>query len=333
MTVSASIERELLKLGYLADAIHRGDSFADVLDPAAHTRTLALAAFTQTPESFRSAAFGVVEGEDDSGITVMDNRALGAPIFLSIDSDEVGVWIVGARQSPRLLERVPAVRLPDLFARYHGRWHPQALHRAKALGLPHDSVQMDFIDLGLLPAIEQEVRHKLHQVMTEVLALLLPGDINREREKAAFRLTFRLLAAEILIDREHPAASRRQRDDVEAVLGGIQGYYGLGLLGTNVAAADSIAAAWSRLRQSITLRKILSDSLAFVYENTLVIADTRNLFGTPRPLAEYVLAQIDLSRHDPASVRIAEPFAGAGIFLVAALRELRDVLPRSGTNS
>jgi hypothetical protein len=332
MTVLASIERELLGLGYEADALHRGYSFADVLEPAAHTRTVALAAFTQTPESFRSAAFGVVENEYDSGAAVMANRALGAPIFFSIDSDEVGVWVVGARQAPRLLERVPSVRLPNLFARYRDSWTPQALHRSKALGLPRDPVQVDFIDLGLLPAIEQEVQHKLHQVMTEVLALLLPGDANREREKAAFRLTFRLLAAKILVDREHPAASSWQCDDAEGVLGGIQGYYGLGLLGTDVAAVagDAIAAAWSRLRQSITLRNISSDSLAFVYENTLVTADTRRLFGThstPRPVAEYVLGQIDLSRYDPANVRIAEPFAGAGIFLVAALRELRDLLP------
>lgn len=332
MTPLVSIERELLGLGYEAAAMHRDYSFADVLDVAADTRTVVLAAFTQTPESFRSAAFGVVEGEIDSAAAVMANRALGAPIFFSIDKDQVGVWAVGARQAPRLLERVPASELAALFARYRDSWIPQALHRAKALGAPRGPVQVDFIDLGLLPAIEREVQHKLHQVMTDVLARLVPSDTSREREKAAFRLTFRLLAAKILIDREHPAATGWPRDDVAAVLGGIQGYYGLGLLGTDVAAVapDDIAAAWARLRQSITLRNISSDSLAFVYENTLVTADTRKLFGThstPRPLAEYILEQIDLSRFDPATVRVAEPFAGAGIFLVAALRELRDQLP------
>lgn len=332
MTLLASIERELLGLGYGADALHRGYAFADVLGPAAHTRTVVLAAFTQTPVSFRSAAFGVVEGEEDSRAAVMAHRALGAPIFFSIDSDEVGVWVVCARQMPRLLERVPAGHLPDLFARYRDSWTPQALHRAKAQGLPRRPTQADFIDLGLLLAIEQEVQHKLHYVMTDVLALLLRGTTNRESEKAAFRLTFRLLAAKILVDREHPAASSWQCDNVTAVLDGIQGYYGLSLLGTDVVAvaSDAIAAAWARLRQSITLRNISSDSLAFVYENTLVTADTRKLFGThstPRPVAEYVLGQIELSRYDLANVRIAEPFAGAGIFLVAALRELRDLLP------
>jgi len=231
-----------------------------------------------------------------------------------------------------LLERVPATQLPALFARYRDSWTPQALHRAMALGLPRGPVQSDFVDLGLLPAIEQEVQRKLHQTMAGVLDLLLPSQSGGDRDKAAFRLTFRLLAAKILIDREHPAAAGWAQENVEAVLNGIQGYYGLGLLGIDVAAvgADHIAAAWWRLRQSISLRNISSDSLAFVYENTLVIADTRKLFGThstPRPVAEYVLSRIDPSRYDPEKVRIAEPFAGAGIFLVAALRELRDQLP------
>jgi hypothetical protein len=331
MSVLVSIERELLGLGYSADALHRAYSFADVLDSAAQTRTVALAAFTQTPESFRSAAFGVIEGGSDSAAAVMANRALGAPIFFSIDSTDVGVWAVGA-QAPRLLERVPVDQLSDLFSRYHDSWTPQALHRAKSLDLPRGPIQVDFIDLGLLPAIEQEVQHKLHRIMAEVLDLLLPSDAGQERQKDAFRLTFRLLAAKILIDREHPAAVDWAHDDASAVLSGIQGYYSLGVLASDVAAvsADDIVAAWARLRSSITLRNISSDSLAFVYENTLVTADTRKLFGThstPRPLAEYVLRQIDLSRCDPETVRIAEPFAGAGIFLVAALRELRDLLP------
>ncbi|MCM8732543.1 DNA methyltransferase [Hephaestia sp. GCM10023244] len=332
MNALASIEQGLRDLGYEAGALHRAYSFADVLDPAAETRTVALAAFTQTPESFRSAAFGVVEDAPNSAAAVMANRALGAPIFFSIDGDDVGVWAVGARTAPRLLERLPVNQLPALFARRRDSWTPQALHRAKALGFPRGPVQFDFIDLGLLPAIEQEVQHKLHRTMAEVLDLLLPSQSGRDREKAAFRLTFRLLAAKILIDREHPAAAGWAHEDVAAVLNGIQGYYGLGLLGTDVAAVatDDIVVAWARLRQSISLRNISSDSLAFVYENTLVTADTRKLFGThstPRPVAEYMLSRIDLSRCDPAKVRIAEPFAGAGIFLVAALRELRDLLP------
>ena len=332
MNALASIEHGLQGLGYEAAALRHAYSFADVLDATPQTRTVVLAAFTQTPESFRSAAFGVVQNESDNGAAIMANRALGAPIFFSIDGDDVGVWAVGAREAPRLLERVTTNKISDLFVRYRDRWTPQALYRAKSVGMGRDPVQSDFIDLGLLPAIEQEVQLKLHQAMNDVLELLLTGDVDQNGEKAAFRLTFRLLAAKILLDREHPAASDWDRNDVEAVLSGIQNYYGLGLIGDGFAEvpADRVSAAWARLGRSITLRNISSDSLAFVYENTLVTADTRKMFGThstPRAVAEYVLNRIDLSRYDPEKVRIAEPFAGAGIFMVAALRELRDQLP------
>ena len=337
MNALSLIEHALLALGYAPEALHRAYSFADVLNPTSETRTVALAAFTQIPESFRSAAFGVIDGGGDGAAAVMANRALGAPIFFSIDTDDIGVWAVGARQAPRLLERVGVDQLAGLFERYHDRWTPQALHRAKSVGTARGPVQVDFVDFGLLPAIEQEVQLKLHHTMADVMALLLPGDdVDRDSEKAAFRLTFRLLAAKILIDRDHPAAADWVQGDVRAVLGGIQAYYGLGPLGADVAtvSADRAAAAWARLGKSITLRNISSDSLAYVYENTLVTADTRKLFGThstPRPLAEYVLDQIDLSRHDLDTIRLVEPFAGAGLFLVAALRQLRDQLPPNWT--
>lgn len=332
MNALASIKNGLREIGYEAEAMHHAYSFADVLEQGAVTRKVALAAFTQIPESFRSAAFGVVQNEPDNASAIMANRALGAPIFFSIDDEDVGVWAVEARSAPRLIERLPVEKLPDLFARNRETWSPQALHRAKSVNLPRDAVQTDFIDLGLLPAIEQEVQLKLHQTMAEVLELLMPQNSDQDGEKAAFRLTFRLLAAKILIDRKHPAAADWRPDEVEAVLEGIQGYYGLKLLGADVANVNSnnVSAAWARLRNAITLRNISSDSLAFVYENTLVTADTRKLFGThstPRSVAEFVLRQVDLSRYDPETIRIVEPFAGAGIFLVAALRELRDQLP------
>jgi len=84
MNALASIETGLRAIGYHADALHRGYSFADVLDPRAATRTVALAAFTQTPESFRSAAFGVVEGASDKGL---DGDSTNTSLVFSLNAD------------------------------------------------------------------------------------------------------------------------------------------------------------------------------------------------------------------------------------------------------
>src|SRR5258708_5317671 len=94
-------------------------------------------------------------------------------------------------------------------------------------------------------------------------------------------------------------------------------------------------AAWDRLRQGISFSHISADDLAFVYENTLVTPEARQLFGThstPRQVAEYVVARLELHRYPPESLKVYEPFAGAGVFLVSALRHLRDLLPVDWTD-
>lgn len=331
MSALQTIERELRKLGYATDALIRDYRFADVLSAAGEERHVDLAAFTQTPQSYRSAAFGVISGAADE-TAVSGRRALGAPILFAIGREDVGVWRVSAQGAPRLLERVGLDALADLFARNAEQWRPQAVHRAKSLGQNQVAYQLDFVDLGLIPAIEHEVEAKLDRLLEQVISCLLEGS-DGEREEAAFRTTFRLLAAKILLDREHPDASSWSNAPVRKVLAGIESYYNLGRLSgpsTSEVPEPSLSAAWGLLREAISFRNISSDSLAFVYENTLVTADTRKRFGThstPRQVAEYVVGQLGLERFDLNDLTIFEPFTGAGTFLVAALRHMRDLLP------
>lgn len=324
------IEIELRQLGYTSDAIIRDYTFADVLSAAGEPRHVELAAFTQVPESYRSAAFGVVVEEDEDSLTA--RRALGAPILFSIGQQDIGVWRVGAQGAPRLLERVGLDALPELFARNAERWRPQSVHRAKSLGQAQSAYQLDFVDLGLLPAIEHEVEDKLDRLLRQVVEELMAG-LDSETEEAVFRTTFRLLAAKILLDREHPVAHGWRESPVAKVLEGIESYYGLGRLASKphgVVPDLSADTAWRTLLQAISFRNISSDSLAFVYENTLVTKDTRKRFGThstPRQVAEFVVNRLDLSKFDVQTLTIFEPFTGAGAFLVAALRHMRDLLP------
>jgi type I restriction-modification system DNA methylase subunit len=330
-----TIEQELRKLGYAAETLFHDYSFADVLSAGGEQRRVDLAAFTQVPESYRSAAFAVISGAIDEK-TITERRSLGAPILFAIGQDDVGVWRVGAQAGPRLIERVALDALPQLFLRNAESWKPLAVHRAKSLSQHHVAYQLDFVDLGLLPAIEHEVEIKLDRLLEQVIRQLLKG-LEPEREESAFRATFRLLAAKILLDREHPAALSWAEAPVEDVLAGIEAYYNLTKFSTaliNDVPEASVTTAWTMLRQAISFRNISSDSLAFVYENTLVTADTRKRFGThstPRQLAEYVVSRLDLSRFDIDSLTIFEPFTGAGSLLVAALRHLRDLLPEGLT--
>lgn len=332
MTALVRIEAGLRAIGYRPESLIRDYSFADVLSEAGKEQCVALAAFTQVPESYRSAAFGVITGAHDAD-AVQRRRALGAPILFSIGQEDVGVWRVGAEGKPRLTERVLLDQLDALFARNAENWNPHAVHRAKSLGQTHTAYQLDFVDLGLMPVIEHQIEVKLDRLLGEVIAKLLIGIDDPKREEAVFRTTFRLLAAKLLIDRQHPDATSWSAAPVRKVLAGIETYYHLDQLprtAVDVLPPAAVETAWTMLRGAINFRNISSDSLAFVYENTLVTADTRKRFGThstPRQVAEYVVGQLDLSRFDPEDITIYEPFAGAGMFLVAALRHLRDRLP------
>ena len=119
---------------------------------------MALATFTHTPPSYRSAALGVVtEDRRDPYVVVDEHRALGAPILFVVAQNEVSVWQVRTATPPRLIDRLPLAELPALFERNRDVWQPDAIHRAKSIGAVELNYQLDFVDVGLLPAIEGEI--------------------------------------------------------------------------------------------------------------------------------------------------------------------------------
>lgn len=325
--------------GYRQEAIVRDYAFADVLDPTSATRKVPLAVFTQTPPSYRSAALAVVggKGRDALGL-VHEHRALGAPLLFVIDESDVTVWQVRSADPSRLLERSTVAEVSTLFERNRDTWRPDAIHRAKSIGAIERGYQLDFVDLGLLPAIEGEIHAKLDQLLVETLAAAMAVRRTHDLDmRLLFRVVFRLLAAKVLQDRDHPYAAKWDPDDLLSMLGAIESYYSLTTMSVTkqriVPAA--FTAAWDRLRQGISFSNISADDLAFVYENTLVTPEARQLFGThstPRQVAEHILTALELHRYQPESLRVYEPFAGAGVFLVSALRHLRDLLPIGWTD-
>jgi len=330
------IESELAGLGYQQAAIIRDYSFADVIAPLALSRRIPLAAFTQTPPSYRSAAFGVLlESHGHTSNVIANFRALGAPIIFSISDNLVVVWQVHSSAPARRITEKPANELPALFSEYRDRWTPLAVQRAKSLGLINPTYQLDFIDIGLLPAIEKEIHVKLDRLIQEVMTDLTRGfGLSRATPtelKEIFQTTFRLLAMKILKDRNHPTASNWGELDGGKILLGIRNYYKLDDLPlTNRISPGAIENAWRRLQDALSLQNISADDLAFAYEDTLVTRQTRKIFGThstPRQVAEYIVANLQFERFPRDTLRIYEPFTGAGTFLVSAARRIRELLP------
>jgi hypothetical protein len=320
--------------GYRREALMRDYAFADVLATDGGTRIVPFAAFTQTPPSYRSAALAVVEQGPGSDVeTVQAYRSLGAPLLLVIAGEQVSVWQVRAGGAPRRIEQVSLDEVPELFERNRADWQPDVIHRAKSIGSIDRTYQRDFVDVGLLQAVEGEIHVKLDQLLVDTIQAAheqVGGHANDPRQ--LFRIVFRLLAAKVLQDRHHAYAASWDPTNLNSVLRAIESYYSLPavLAGNTKAETLPYTAAWAVLRQGISFSNISSEDLAFVYENTFVTPETRKHLGThstPRQLAEYAVSRLELHRFAPEELTVYEPFAGAGVFLIAALRHLRDLLP------
>ena len=336
MNAVDAIAESAKRTGYREEAIVRNYAFADVLGAGDVTRVVPIAAFTHTPPSYRSAALAAVSGsEEDVPRWVNEHRSLGAPLLFVTNDDRVSLWQVRSAAPPRVLQRLSVNEIPGLFAEHQRTWRPEAIHRAKAIGAIDEEYQLDFVDVGLMPAVEGEVHVKLDRLLSTTLKAASEAAIGGQRDtRVLFRLVFRLLAAKVLQDRGHPYAASWKDDDLASLLQAIESYYSLSAMpGIDTERISPIlATAWNCLRHGINFSNISSDDLAFVYENTLVTRRTRKALGThrtPRQVAEYAVSRLELYRHSPEDLRIYEPFTGSGTFLVSALRHLRDVLPPS----
>lgn len=323
----------MLSTGYRSEAVLSDYTFADVLAAESTTRTVPLAAFTQTPASYRSSALAVVKaGPENLQDAVSAYRALCAPVLFVIEGEQVSTWQVRGDQPARMLERTHIDQVPALFEKNREKWEPVAIHRAKSIGAINPAYQLDFVDIGLLPAIEGETHVRLERLLNEMLVAFHEPPREGVDPKLLFPLAFRLLAVKVLRDRGHDAAKEWDPSDGSELLRGIEEFYGLPTVldDSAIHASDLVASAWERLSSGISFANISSEDLALVYENALVTPETRQHFGThttPRQLAEYAVARLELSGFPPGELFVYEPFAGAAPFLVSALRHLREALP------
>jgi hypothetical protein len=340
MMSSTRLRQEIEKIGY--SAIIEDYVFSDVFAASPVNRTVPVAAFTHTPPSYRNAALAVVHAETGQPAeTVSDYRALGAPVLFVIKGDNVTVWQVRPEKGALQLGSASQDELAQLFSKHREAWAPLSIQRAKSIGQFRPEYQLDFVDLGLIPAIEGEIHTKLDRLLHEALAEAIDpitGHTRHVRERPLFRAVFRFLSAKILQDRSHPLSQTWDPNKIETMLDAITRYYTLPPMTVRPGSAEHrvLSSVWQRVRLGINFQNISADDLAFVYENTLVTPDIRERFGThstPRQVAEYVVCRLDLHNHEPKQLRIYEPFAGAAPFLVSALRHLRERLPVEWTDA
>lgn len=320
--------------GYRAELIAECYRFTDWFDPSLPERTAPAALFGRTPPSYDNACFALLLTNGKQGRDLVEGfRALGAPHAFEIGDDAITQWKVGAEREaivPRRKFGLPEVRA--VVKEHAAQWSPDAILRAKNIAFELGPRQVDFIDLGLLPALESHVREKLDRLLRETLQAAQKALGKRGRGAASaqvlFQLVFRFLAAKILHDRGVPGFASLSMDQIDAVLNRVARHYGdLPPAVDDLQAKEAVA---SLLWRGVSLQNLSVEVLAYIYENTLVDQLSRKQLGThstPASIARYIVHRLPFDRFPEGERRVLEPCSGHGIFLVAALGRLRELLP------
>ena len=334
MELYGRVKRGLTETGYVGSLIQENYEFADILAPKYSVGSIPLAAFAQDPPSYRNACFGVVLANGVEGPPLVAScRSLGAPQILEVHHDHINRWKMTGEGQPQFLEQVMATDVPALFQRHREDWSPVRILRAKSAGGSTAS-QLDFFDLGFLPLLEHQARHKLDLLLQETVELSRQefqrsSAFSDDHYPPLFRLLFRLIAAKVLADRGHPGDWLG--DDPQLTINAVQTFYFKETTPEAVLShPQTQMVAWERVKKSFHFQNLSVDSLAYVYENTLVAPETRRLFGihsTPPAIAEYITRQLPFEDLPLNQRRIFEPFAGHAVFLVAAMQRMRELMP------
>lgn len=325
----------LESLGYRGELLSRSYFFADWFLPETPEKQVPVAAFGRTPQAYDSACFAVLLANGKSGSDLIHEcRALGAPLAFEVRNNVVVLWKVG-RDHNTIAERrrILPNEVERVFKEQKEEWSSRNVLRLKNIGFQSGLHQLDFIDLGLIPALEHEISEKLHALLGEVITQATVAYKKRTSqvpdEHQLFRLVFRFLAAKVLHDRGlAPFRTFSDFSDVRRVLAAVNHYYGeqrpiLSDVETQTIVATNL---WNR----VDFRNLSVEALAYIYENTLVDKAARREMGihsTPHSVARYIVHRLPFEKIEENARRVVEPFAGHGIFLVAALQRLRDLLP------
>jgi len=326
---------EIGAIGYQPEYLAHDYSFKDWFVQGTPERRVPLAAFGRRPFSYDSACLAVVVSDGKSGRDlVMDFRALGAPIAFEVQEDVLAVWRIG-RDTGTTQRRMEIVgrEITKFFREHSDEWSAKKILRAKNITSALGPKQLDFIDLGLIPALEFCVREKLDRLLRETVqdaqqTYKLKSKMQPD-SRQLFRLVFRMLAAKVLHDRKEEGFESSW--DPASMLNKIGQFYPKKeILLEDLDVVETVGSSLSK----IDFRNLSVEVLAYIYEKTLVDEDTREELGihsTPSSIARYIVHQLPIEDIPQKERRVVEPCCGHSIFLVAALQRLRELLPDTMT--
>ena len=247
---------------------------------------------------------------------------------------------VGGLAQRATLNHCPCFRYDEIASTFELRrkeWEPDRIRDARTLAPATAAAQLDFFDAGLLSALESALHPKLTEdigrIMQRCRMVYAQQSDNANFDDVlapVFRLVFRLIAAKMLIDRRHQPEWINL--DAPGVIAAIDNFYFSKEIPKPILQNAAVqSAAWQQVQQRLFLQNLSVETLAYLYENAFVTEELRrdqSIHATPPEVADYLIRQLPIEKLPVMERRVFEPFAGHAPFLTAALRRLRELLPK-----
>lgn len=328
-----SLAGSFKSIGYNSKFIKEGYSFSDFLSPNPIDRITDLCVFGLEPFDYRSACFIInfLPDYKSSYELASELRATGAPHIFIILNGHSERWLNRGKD----VQKVDEIKTEELAKYiYHKKtaWRPSEIIRQKSNFSKPYPTQLDlFIDSGLLLALEYEASKRIDSLMGSILFeaenKFKLAKLNLD-SKILFQILFKLLTAKILQDREVKTNLPIDFENFNICIKAVSEFYNEVFINySRIIPEEILNDISSDVSNLISLKNISVDTLTYVYENTFVSPETRKKFGihsTPSYLAEYILSMIPIENLNPQKLRVYDPTCGHGIFLIAAMRRIRN---------
>ncbi len=327
---TTDLEKHLRRCGYDDRRLRKGYQYS--------AGCVALAGFAYQTYDARDACIGADNftggPSADSSKLVATHRELGAPVFF-VCREEGLEWWSQRRLGPVLERKIIPDKVGEVFREYEERLSPESIYRAKTIGRIDVDHQLRFVDVGLMPILEEKMGEELARLFVRTLGTLrarLERQASGAILRGLFKAVFWLLAAKILKDKNVPQFKNLDFEKIDAVLELVAKHYGAEQPLPQAVAAEreALEAAADVVRNVSSLENLTVESLAYVYENTLIDEETRKALGihaTPSYLVDYIVWQLaGWIEEIPEEERfVLEPTCGHAPFLVSAARLLREL--------
>lgn len=333
-TLTADIVNSLCNIGYLRDYIKFDYQFSDFFENTPILRSTNIGIFGREPFDYRSACISINYLDEENKTNPVNFRAFGSPHSFFVKNGYTERWNNNAKDI-KLIETIETNQLPNYIKHNSKYLKPEYVIRKKSDFSKPISFQPDlFIDSGLIIALDNEASIRVDYIIRNLISEI--ENIFRLKGKPyqaehLFKLIFILLTAKLLNDRDIVTIPSIDFSNYKTVIEGVSNFYSSKIYNELSTINDEILkSAVTEISKTISLRNLSIDTLTYIYENTFVSPENRKSLGihsTPSYVADYILTQIPFDDIPLNKLNIFDPMCGHGIFLVSAMRKLKNHLP------